>query len=73
MGICYFSTKQAVFKWSMSKCLLAWNWDNVSEWSIMFTSRLLLNYSYRNPTKLFIIIISDLNCSLQNIAEKLLI
>jgi len=39
IGMCCFSSTHAV--WSKSKDGLAWNQDNVSEWSDMSTYRLL--------------------------------
>ena len=43
-----FSAKHAALR-SKSKEWLAWNRDNVSEWSDMSTRRLL--FQYKNPTK----------------------
>jgi hypothetical protein len=41
IGICYFSAKYAALR-TMSKDWLAWNQNNVSEWSNMSTSELAL-------------------------------
>ena len=41
IGICYFSAKYVALR-RMSKDWLAWNQNNVSEWSNMSTSELAL-------------------------------
>jgi hypothetical protein len=46
LGICCFSAKHAALR-SKSKCWLAWNQDNVSEWSDMSTHRLLFQITQR--------------------------
>jgi hypothetical protein len=55
IGICYFSAKYAALRRN-SKDWLAWNQNNVSEWSKMSTSRLLFQWAsttciYKNPTQ----------------------
>jgi hypothetical protein len=61
IGICCFSAKHASLR-KRSKDLLAWNQNNVSEWSDMSTHRLLFQWTST----------SKLTCSPHDIAEKLL-
>jgi len=44
IGICCFSAKHAALR-RKSKDWLAWNQNNVSEWSDMFTRRLLFQWA----------------------------
>ena len=52
IDICYFSAKHAALR-TKNKDWLAWNQNNVSEWSDMSTLGLLLQWAstYKNPTQ----------------------